>query len=202
MKVAQSCPTLSNPMDSTVHGILQSRTLEWVAIHSLLQGDLAKQGSNPALWHPRRVLYQLSHQGSGKEPACQFRRWGFHSWIGWPGNPLQCSCPENPMDRGAWRATVHGVERVRSDWSDLARMHIPLLIVIVLHPWDHPSLQTGRQGLLLYSTFQMKKTKLGGELTQPENNKAESLMPNLVCLWVLPFKMEEREKFKGIKLQW
>ena len=25
------------------------------------------------------------------------------------GNPLQCSCLENPMDRGAWRATVHGV---------------------------------------------------------------------------------------------
>ena len=25
------------------------------------------------------------------------------------GNPLQCSCLENPMDKGAWRATVHGV---------------------------------------------------------------------------------------------
>ena len=25
------------------------------------------------------------------------------------GNPLQYSCMENPMDRGAWRATVHGV---------------------------------------------------------------------------------------------
>ena len=23
------------------------------------------------------------------------------------GNPLQCSCLENPMDRGAWRAMVH-----------------------------------------------------------------------------------------------
>ena len=27
---------------------------------------------------------------------------------GGPGNPLQCSCLENPSDRGAWRATVHG----------------------------------------------------------------------------------------------
>ena len=25
------------------------------------------------------------------------------------GTPLQCSCLENPVDRGAWRATVHGV---------------------------------------------------------------------------------------------
>ena len=31
------------------------------------------------------------------------------------GNPLQYSCLENPMDRGAWQATVHGVARVRHD---------------------------------------------------------------------------------------
>ena len=35
--------------------------------------------------------------GSGRSPR------GGH------GNPLQYSCLENPMDRGAWRATVHGV---------------------------------------------------------------------------------------------
>jgi len=28
------------------------------------------------------------------------------------GNPLQYSCLENPMDRGAWQATVYGVARV------------------------------------------------------------------------------------------
>ena len=28
------------------------------------------------------------------------------------GNPLQCSCLENPMDRGAWEAIVHGIARV------------------------------------------------------------------------------------------
>ena len=31
VKVAQSCPTLCDPMDYTVHGILQARILEWVA---------------------------------------------------------------------------------------------------------------------------------------------------------------------------
>ena len=30
------------------------------------------------------------------------------------GNPLQCSCLENPMDREAWRATVH---RVAKSWD-------------------------------------------------------------------------------------
>ena len=27
------------------------------------------------------------------------------------GNPFQYSCLENPMERGAWQATVHGVEK-------------------------------------------------------------------------------------------
>ena len=44
--------------------------------------------------------------------------------LGWeepPGegssNPLQYSCLENPMDRGAWRATVHGVAKSRTGLS-------------------------------------------------------------------------------------
>ena len=41
--------------------------------------------------------------GLGSSPA------GGHS------NPLQYSCLENPMDRGAWQATVHVVTRVRHD---------------------------------------------------------------------------------------
>ena len=31
------------------------------------------------------------------------------------GNPLQYSCLENPMDRGAWQAMVHGIARVGQD---------------------------------------------------------------------------------------
>ena len=31
------------------------------------------------------------------------------------GNPFQYSCLENPMDRGAWEATVHGVTRLGHD---------------------------------------------------------------------------------------
>ena len=33
------------------------------------------------------------------------------------GNPLQYSCLENPKDRGAWCATVHGSQRVGHDWA-------------------------------------------------------------------------------------
>ena len=36
------------------------------------------------------------------------------------GNPLQYSCLENPMERGAWQATVH---RVKKSWTQLSNSH-------------------------------------------------------------------------------
>ena len=41
--------------------------------------------------------------------TCGFDHWWRRSPGEGSGNPLQCSCLENPMDRGAWQATVHGV---------------------------------------------------------------------------------------------
>ena len=68
VKVIQSCPTLHNHTDSntpgsSVHGILQARTLEWVAI------SFSRQPSHPRDWtcvylHCRWILYHLSHQGT------------------------------------------------------------------------------------------------------------------------------------------
>ena len=50
-------------------------------------------------------------------------RLGFNSWSGrFPGEgkgyPLQYSCLENPMERGAWWATVYGVSRSWTQLSD------------------------------------------------------------------------------------
>ena len=40
----------------------------------------------------------------------QLKQLGMHAFIGeGNGNPLQCSCLENPRDRGAWWAAVYGV---------------------------------------------------------------------------------------------
>ena len=62
---------------------------------------------------------------SGKEPACQCRRhkkFWFDPWVRKipHGYPLQYSCLENPMDRGAWRVTVHRIAESQTDWSNLA----------------------------------------------------------------------------------
>ena len=53
----------------------------------------------------------------------QYRRPGFDSWVGmipWRGNghPLQHSCLENPMDGGAWQATVLGDAKNQTQLSN------------------------------------------------------------------------------------
>ena len=66
--VAQLCPTLCNLIDcsqpaSSVHGDSPGNNTG-VGCHALLQVIFPTQGSNPGLLHHRRILYQLSYQGS------------------------------------------------------------------------------------------------------------------------------------------
>ena len=88
-EVAQSCPTLSDPMDcslpgSSTHGIFQARVLEW--------GAIAYSAKQPSVNH--------IYQGEGD------------------GTRLQYSCLENPLDGVAWWAAVHGVAKSRIRLSD------------------------------------------------------------------------------------
>ena len=59
----------------------------------------------------------------GKQTACTAGDTGSVPGLGrspgeGSGNPLQCSCLGNPMDGGAWRATVRGVEKSQTPLSD------------------------------------------------------------------------------------
>ena len=51
---------------------------------------------------------QDSILGSGRSPG------------GGQGNPRQDSCLENPMDRGAWPATVHGIAKSQTQLKQLS----------------------------------------------------------------------------------
>ena len=61
----------------------------------------------------------------GKESVCSVGDPGLIPGLGrFPeegnGNPLQYSCLENPMDGGAWSATVHGVTKSQTQLSDFS----------------------------------------------------------------------------------
>ena len=83
-------------------------------------------------WHPTAVLLPGKSHGQrslvgcspwGHEESDMTERLHFHfslSCIGeGNGNPLQCSCLENPRDRGAWWAAVYGVAQ---SWTRLKRL--------------------------------------------------------------------------------
>ena len=135
----KSCPTLYNPMDCIVHGILQARILEWVAFSSpgdhpkpgiaprsptsqidslpaepqgkptntgmgslsLLQQIFLIQESNPGLLHCRRILYQLSHQGSQEDIKMLINTWK---------KAQHCSLLEKCKSKLQWDITSHWSE--------------------------------------------------------------------------------------------
>ena len=72
---------------------------------------------------PTPVLLGFSGVSDGKESACSAGDLSSISGSGRSpggghGNPLQYSCLENPMDGGAWRATVSGVAKSQTRLSD------------------------------------------------------------------------------------
>ena len=86
-------------------------------------GD-AQEASRKRQWHPTPVLLPGKSHGRRSVVGCSpWDRWVRHDWatslslscIGeGNGNPLQCSCLENPRDGGAWWAAVYGVTQSRT----------------------------------------------------------------------------------------
>ena len=74
----------------------------------------------PILWYFLRLPLGFLGGSEGKEFSWNAKDSGANPELGRSlgegnGNSLQYSCLENPTDRGAWWATVHGVTRVRND---------------------------------------------------------------------------------------
>ena len=144
--------TLCDPMDcslpgSSLHGILQARILEWVAIsfsrgssQPMDQTQVSTVDGFFTIWATREghaLIYNIHAiyihillcnyhfpGGSGsKASVCNAGDLGSTPGLGRSpgegnGNPLQYSCLENPMDRGAWcRLLSMGSQRVGHDWA-------------------------------------------------------------------------------------
>jgi len=121
--VTQSCPTLVTPWTvSSIHGILQARILEWVAI-SFSRGSSQPKNQTWVSCIAGRFFttsatryiilyiiicnYTLMYKCNRASLVAQLGDSGLIPGLGnssgeGNGNPLQYSCLENPMDRGAW----------------------------------------------------------------------------------------------------
>ena len=99
-------------------------------------------------WHPTPVLLPGKPHGRRSLEGCSpWDRWGsdtpgrlhFHFSLSCfgegNGNPLQCSCLENPRDGGAWWAAIYGAaqSRTRLKWLN-SRLY---------SPWNSPGQNTG-----------------------------------------------------------
>ena len=108
-----SYPTVTGVFLSHVVLNILSRINMWISNTSV-----------PLTWNYVLIneLYKIKAGGSdGKESACNAGDQGSVPGSGRSpgegnGNPLQYSCLENSMDRGAWQATVHGVAK---SWTRL-----------------------------------------------------------------------------------
>ena len=131
VKFTQLSTTLCNPMDCRVHGILQARILERVAI--LFSGGFSQSRDRIQVSCIAGEFFTVSATKEAMKNlpvnAGEARDVGSISGRALGGgnrNPLQYSCLENPTDRGAWQASVYGFTRVS---HDLATKQPPLSFI-------------------------------------------------------------------------
>ena len=133
-------PMHCSPPGYSVHGILEARVLEWAVIlpsrgsswrrdrtwASCIAGRFFTTEPLGKSTYIHTYIHTHTHTHTYDSPSAEVKnlpanagdvsnagstpRSGRPSGEG-TGNPLQYSCLENPMDRGAWQATVHGVAK-------------------------------------------------------------------------------------------
>ena len=113
--VTLSCPTLCDPMDcspsdSSVHGIIQARILEWAAIW-FSRGSSCPRDQTQVFCFAGSFLTNWATRESQVAYWVVLLTSSFLKRFPREGNGylLQYSCLGNSTDRGAWRTTAHGV---------------------------------------------------------------------------------------------
>ena len=126
------------PIATWIHVGLIPYFLKYIEVNQCLLEDSDQNTVIPGKWYLFSELTDRNNNSClknwfgnpwcllGKESACKagdclrYRRCGFALWvekIPGEGNgcPLQYFYPGNPMDKGAWQATVHGVTKAKHD---------------------------------------------------------------------------------------
>ena len=83
------------------------------------RGILACKFENPSVLLAENICQHL-HSPPNNDILQQHRYFGEGN-----GYPLQYSCLENSMDRGAWQDTVHGMQKVGNDWATNTHRYLP-----------------------------------------------------------------------------
>ena len=109
-------------------------------------------------WRIIYYIYGFPGGSVGKEPTCNARDpdpipGSGRSPGGGHGSPLQCSWLENPMNRVAWWATVHGVTKNRTQLSDSAHTHMYIYIFSYMYLF-HIIFHYGLSQDIEYSSWQ------------------------------------------------
>jgi len=154
----QSCLTLCDPMDcsprgSSVHGILQTRILEWVAMPSS-RGSSQPRAQTDCRW----ILYHLSHQGKmlvdASPVVLAFKEMETKTGIicyplyveseniipGWPKCPSvpKSSCHPKVWQNYKWKETVVLKQFEQMILQTLVKHHVSTLLGPLLAPWKVP----------------------------------------------------------------
>ena len=137
--------------------------------------DLCQRFLLPLRWYSCSRGACFPGGASGKEPTCQCRRQKRRQ-IPWGGNgkPLQSSCLENPMDRGAWRAMTEWLSTHPHIKAVAGHFHQAFLGV---------SPQVPTLWLLIYVSCRKWNLHMGLEVLQ---KKARSPNPDIVTAFFLP----------------
>ena len=137
VKVTQLCPTLCNPTDYTIHGILQAGILEWVAFPfsrgSSQPRDQTQVSCMAGRFFTSWATREAQESWSGQEPTCQCTRSKKHGFnplvskILWrrTWQPTPAFLPrESPWTEEPSRLQSVEPQRVRHDWATLSFMEL------------------------------------------------------------------------------
>ena len=153
-------------------------------------------------WHPTPVLLPgKSHGRRSLEGCSPWGRWGsdriewlhFHfslACIGeGNGNPLQCSCLENPRDGGAWWAAISGVTQSRTRLKRLSRSNSSSSSRTCKYSWNCLILKYGLQH---HKSLFTKLVGIGSQFRSRSSGPThcqpgfswDGNLPLLLCNWV------------------